>query len=598
MTFTDNKRRTERTAVKKTPYTAVASMGELFFEALLAILTLFWHGILTLIAAILRGYDRVKLPLKRTLRRIGDFFTSPFIRYSRAMKMGGTEISKAKREKGAFGAALAWMRVTWRLVFGKRGWIVTIANWALPVCSCVFLFNIVTYANNQNYALKLTVNGDFIGFISNETIFADAEKMVQKRINYTGSSTEIITFEPSYEVDLIGTGSTLTTYQLTDKLLEMLDADIARGYGLYVGDAYYGTLLEHDRVDSALNALLDAYRTGDEKEQVEFDRDITYTYGLYLADSFVTEDEIIRQLTSKKEVASYYTVVDGDSPSLVCDKLDMTYEELARLNPDFGEETELHTGDRIQITTDVPYLTIIITREERYNEPIEYSTEYTEDATLYSGNKYEVTKGVDGVRFVVANVSYINGNEVGRRVLSRSTVTPPVTEVIAIGTKPRPADAAPGQTIENGKLLWPVGGYDGGVIIEMVYGHGGYADWGGHKGIDIQASYGTPIYAAANGVVVSSVFDNGWNGGRGNYVTIQHDDGGLSTNYYHMSYVYAYAGQRVTAGDLIGEVGMTGRAYGNHLHFEVRIGGDGTGTWLKPIDYLPWHERAPGTLEW
>ena len=192
MTFTDNKRRTERTAVKKTPYTAVASMGELFFEALLAILTLFWHGILTLIAAILRGYDRVKLPLKRTLRRIGDFFTSPFIRYSRAMKMGGTEISKAKREKGAFGAALAWMRVTWRLVFGKRGWIVTIANWALPVCSCVFLFNIVTYANNQNYALKLTVNGDFIGFISNETIFADAEKMVQKRINYTGSSLSLI----------------------------------------------------------------------------------------------------------------------------------------------------------------------------------------------------------------------------------------------------------------------------------------------------------------------------------------------------------------------------------------------------------------------
>ncbi len=598
MTFTDNKQRVERPAVKKTPYTAIAAMGEMFFEALLAILTLFWHGILTLIAAILRGYDRIKLPLKRALRRVRDFFASPFIRYSKAMKMGGAEIAKARREKGAFGAALAWLKVMWRLVFGKRGWIVTIANWALPVCSCVFLFNIVTYANNQNYALKLTVNGDLIGYISNETIFTDAEKMVQKRINYTGSSTEIITFEPSYEVDLIGTGSTLTTYQLTDKMLEMLDADIEHGYGLYIGDAYYGTLLEHDRVDKALDDLLAAYRTGEEKEKVEFDRDITYTYGLYLADSFVTEDEIIRQLTSKRETASYYTVADGDSPSLVCDKLDMTYEELARLNPDFGEETELHTGDRIQITMDVPYLTIIITREERYNEPIDYSTEYIEDSTLYTENRREVTTGVDGVRFVVANVSYINGNEIGRRVLSRSTVTQPVTEVIAIGTKPRPDNAAPGQTIENGKLLWPVGGYDGGVIIEMVYGHGGYADYGGHKGIDIQASYGTPIYAAANGVVVSAVFDNGWNGGRGNYVTIQHDDGGLSTNYYHMSYMYAYAGQRVTAGDLIGEVGMTGRAYGNHLHFEVRIGGDGTGTWLNPIDYLPWHERAPGTLEW
>ncbi len=596
MIVTDKKPKSP--SAKQTPFLAISYMGEMFFAAIVAILTLIWHGILTLIAALLRGYDRVKTPLKRNLRKIRDFFVMPFVRYAKAIKMGGAEIAKAKNEKGAFGAAIAWFKVMWRLVFGKRGWIVTIANWALPICSCVFLFNIVTYANNQSYALKLMVNGDFVGYISNETIFTDAEKMVQKRINYTGSSTEIITFEPSYEVDLIGTASTLTEYQLTDKMLEMLDADIAHGYGLYVGDAYYGTLLEHDRVDKALNDLLDAYRTGEDKESVEFDRDITYTYGIYLADSFVTEDEIIRQLTSKREEASYYTVVDDDSPSLVCSKLDMTYEELERLNPGFGEDTVLHTGDRIQTTVDVPYMTVIVTREERYNEPIPYSTEYLEDPTLYTQNQREHTKGVDGERFVVANVSYINGVEVSRRVLSRSTVTQPVTEIIDIGTKTRPADAAPGQVIEYGKLLWPVGGYDGGIIIEMVYGHGGYADYGGHKGIDIQAAYGTPIYAAANGVVVSSVFDNGWNGGRGNYVTIRHDDGGLSTNYYHMSYVYAYVGQRVTAGDLIGEVGMTGRAYGNHLHFEVRIGGDGTGTWLNPIDYLPWHERAPGTLEW
>ena len=576
MTFTDNKRRTtERSAVKKSLCDAVASMGELFFEALLAILTLFWHGILTLIAAILRGYDRVKFPLKKGLRRIGDFFASPFIRYSKAMKMGGAEIAKARQEKGAFGAVFAWAKVTWRLVFGKRGWIVTIANWALPVCSCVFLFNIVTYANNQNYALKLTVNGDLIGYISNETIFTDAEKMVQKRINYTGSSTEIITFEPSYEVDLIGTGSTLTTYQLTDKLLEMLDADIERGYGLYVGDAYYGTLLEHERVDKALDDLLETYRTGEENEKVEFDRNITYTYGLYLADSFVSEDEIIRQLTSKREVASYYTVLDDDSPSLICSKLDMTYEELARLNPDFNEDTVLHTGDKIQITVDVPYLTIIITREERYNEPIPYTTDYIDDSTLYAGNTYEDTTGVDGERFVVANVSYINGNEVSRLVLSRTTVTPPVTEIIAVGTKPRPDDAAPGQSIKNGKLLWPVGG-DGGYISELIEADGGYS---GHKGIDIMAGYGTPIYAAANGVVVSCYWGDY---SRGNYIIIQHDNG-LQTYYYHCSDLDTYVGAYVTAGDLIGRVGMTGWATGNHLHFEVRLGDNIV---LNPIDYL------------
>ena len=316
MTLTD-KGNKPKTAAKRSLFDVISSMGETFFAAFLAILTLIFHGILWIIAAILRVYDRIKVPLKKTLRNIGNFFTSPFIRYGKAMKMGGAEIAKSRREKGTFGAVLAWFRVTGRLIFGKRGWVVTIVNWALPVISCVFLFNIVSYANNQNYALKLIVNGDFLGYIDSETVFTDAEKMVQKRINYTGSSTEIITFDPSYEVDLIGTGSTLNKYQLTDKMLEMLDADIQHGYGIYVGDAYYGTLPEHGRVDAALDGLLSKYRTGEEKETVEFDRDISYIYGLYLTDSFVTEDEIIRQLTSKRQEAAYYTVVDDDSPSLV-----------------------------------------------------------------------------------------------------------------------------------------------------------------------------------------------------------------------------------------------------------------------------------------
>lgn len=587
MTFTD-KNNKPKTAAKRSLFDVISSMGELFFAAFLAILTLIFHGILWVIAAILRGYDRIKVPLKRTLRNIGSFFVSPFIRYGKAMKMGSAEIAKSRREKGALGGVVAWFRVTGRLIFGKRGWAVTIVNWALPIISCIFLFNIVTYANNQKYALKLIVNGDFLGYIDSETVFTDAEKMVQKRINYTGSSTEIITFEPSYEVDLIGTGSPLNQYQLTDKMLEMLDADIQHGYGLYVGDAYYGTLLEHDRVDAALDNLLAQYRTGEPKESVEFDREISYIYGLYLTDSFVTEDEIIRQLTSKRQMASYYTVVDDDSPSLVCEKLDMTYEELERLNPGFGEDTELHTGDRIQTTQEVPYLTIIVTREEHYNEPIPYPTEYVNDEMLYAGNRRPQTEGEDGERYVVANVSYINGVEISRRVLSRTTVQQPVTKIIAIGTKPRPADAADATDFEYGKMLWPVGGYDGGGISEMVWWHGGYLY---HDGVDITTAIGTPVYAADNGVVVDMGY--GYNGGRGNYIVIQHDSG-FRSYYYHNSDLYTYVGQQVIAGDLISLVGMTGNTSGPHLHFGLSLGDD----WLNPLDYLPWHRREPWCVEY
>jgi murein DD-endopeptidase MepM/ murein hydrolase activator NlpD len=86
-----------------------------------------------------------------------------------------------------------------------------------------------------------------------------------------------------------------------------------------------------------------------------------------------------------------------------------------------------------------------------------------------------------------------------------------------------------------------------------------------HPGIDIAASEGTPIAAAMAGTVVAA----GPDGGYGNLITV--DDGnGLTTRYAHCSQIYARVGERVAPGDVIGAVGMTGRATGAHLHFEVR----------------------------
>ncbi|HTA38119.1 MAG TPA: M23 family metallopeptidase [Candidatus Acidoferrales bacterium] len=86
-----------------------------------------------------------------------------------------------------------------------------------------------------------------------------------------------------------------------------------------------------------------------------------------------------------------------------------------------------------------------------------------------------------------------------------------------------------------------------------------------HPGIDIAAAEGTPIAAASGGTVISA----GPDGGYGNLITV--DDGnGVTTRYGHCSQIYAQVGERVAPGDVIGAVGMTGRATGPHLHFEVR----------------------------
>ena len=103
-----------------------------------------------------------------------------------------------------------------------------------------------------------------------------------------------------------------------------------------------------------------------------------------------------------------------------------------------------------------------------------------------------------------------------------------------------------------------VGSYTRGAVF------GEYGVWSRyHTGVDLDAAYGTPIRAAGSGVVLAS--DGG--GWAGIHVVIMHADGSR-TLYAHMSAKVAQPGTIVKAGDLIGYVGMTGRAFGYHCHFE------------------------------
>jgi murein DD-endopeptidase MepM/ murein hydrolase activator NlpD len=124
----------------------------------------------------------------------------------------------------------------------------------------------------------------------------------------------------------------------------------------------------------------------------------------------------------------------------------------------------------------------------------------------------------------------------------------------------------------SGQLIWPVDG-------PVVSGFG--PRWGSmHEGIDIAVPAGAPIRAADAGVVVLLQSD-AESGGYGNFTCLDHG-GGLQTCYAHQSSFAATSGQSVSQGDTIGYVGCTGHCYGDHLHFEVRIGGAPT----DPLGYL------------
>ena len=98
-----------------------------------------------------------------------------------------------------------------------------------------------------------------------------------------------------------------------------------------------------------------------------------------------------------------------------------------------------------------------------------------------------------------------------------------------------------------------------------------------HKGVDLAAPTGTPIYATADGVVTKAK----WFSSYGLYISIDHS-ADLETRYAHLSKLAVEAGEHVKKGELIGYVGSTGRSTGPHLHYEVRIDGQA----VDPMPYM------------
>ncbi len=98
-----------------------------------------------------------------------------------------------------------------------------------------------------------------------------------------------------------------------------------------------------------------------------------------------------------------------------------------------------------------------------------------------------------------------------------------------------------------------------------------------HKGIDLAAPTGTPVYATADGTVERA----NWFSSYGKFIKIDHG-ASMETRFAHLSKIFVSAGDRVKKGQLIGHVGSTGRSTGPHLHYEVRIDGKA----VNPMPYM------------
>ncbi len=301
----------------------------------------------------------------------------------------------------------------------------------------------------------------------------------------------------------------------------------------------------------------------------------TFAENVEIKQEYVPTEQVMNlgylaeMLYSTKTAEVTYTVKSGDTWSQIANSHGLTSAQLLALNPGYNID-RLQIGEMLTLSASVPYLTMTVVERERYVDDVPFDIVYTDSANLYKGDYKVTSAGSYGAADVVANVTYVNGEETARNILSSVTLREPVTEQRLQGTKERPT------WLPTGTFRWPATG-------RITSRFGGRSSPGGvgstnHKGIDIAGRRGTPIYAADGGTVAYA----GWMGGYGYLVQINHGNGYV-TYYGHNSGLTVSVGQHVYKGQQIARMGSTGNSTGNHCHFEVRY----NGVAKNPLNYLP-----------
>ena len=306
-------------------------------------------------------------------------------------------------------------------------------------------------------------------------------------------------------------------------------------------------------------------------EIISFVQSIRVERGLYPVSSVESLQSINIKLDSEVEGEQTYTIQQGDSPSLVADKVGIPTQTLINLNPDVTQS--MLVGDVLVISHEQPFLQTKTVKTLTEEKEIAFKTETELDHNKASGYEKVVQEGKNGLEEIVSEVTYIDGYETERTVISKTTLQEPVTAKIVVGSLTSSqynfSGSGAASTESNvGGYIWPV---NGGYISCPIWGYSG------HTGTDIAAPAGTTIWASKGGTVAYA----GWSNGYGYNVLINHGDG-TKTRYAHCSSLAVYTGQQVSQGQVVGYVGQTGWASGNHCHFEIIS----NGTFLDARNYI------------
>ena len=430
----------------------------------------------------------------------------------------------------------------------------TLQSYFMPLLAFAVFGIVVSYSLSKEFAVKVILDGEEIGTVSNYTVLENADRIISNKLVSTNdqkwnpeTSIEMVKLKPDEVID---------ERQLANNILEASDENIVEATGLYVDGKFIGAVKDPTLLNEGLASLKAPYENGSENRVVSFVEDVVVMDGIFFADTIVPDKELADLVTSEVSGEKRYTVVDGDSPWLIAVKNGITYNTLLALNPD-NDFSGLWVGDQVVVGASVPFVQVkyVETVTEQVEIPFKTVTEKNNKMSL--GSTKVSQKGEKGINEQTIENTYIDGILESSVITQTTVIKEPVKEIIQSGTLYHGQEITGG----TGRIIWPVGG-GGGRLSRGFRGQ-----YPAHNGLDIAAPVGTPIMAADTGVVTRAWYTNV---GYGRYIIIEH--GGYQTLYGHCSQLYVTEGQQVQQGQVIAAVGSTGNSTGPHVHFEVKKG--------------------------
>ena len=325
-------------------------------------------------------------------------------------------------------------------------------------------------------------------------------------------------------------------------------------------------------------------------ENIDIEEDITYKETLIPTDEqiFTDSDELSKYLLyGNLDKQETYIVKADDSIESIASSHKLNVQEFLIANPSFTSENNLlYENQEVNVGLINPIISVVVDVHTVGDEERDYDTEIQYDSGQYIGYQETIRDGENGLYKVTRKSQYVNGQLISATIANSTEIKPAVNRIIVKGQKyaPNVADLT--------YWAWPT---DRPYTITTYFEY----RWGSfHDALDIYVGYGSSVYAANNGVVVNAVggCSPGYircNGGRGNYIIVNHNAGGYYTIYMHLREINVSVGQTVARGQKIATMGNTGYVVptpssynpygGTHLHFGVMVGSS-SGTPVNPLN--------------